>query len=134
MPGDEILPDAALQTTRAALPQGPEHIGHGWCRWDCRREGAYTYDWIERLLGIDIRNEYRILPEFQHLEPGEYVGQTEKGQGIQVREVQTERSLVLQWVPARSTWSFGLYPEGDRRTRLVSRNRMPGNGPLFWAG
>ena len=27
------------------------------------RGGAYTYDWIERRLGIDIRNTDRVIPE-----------------------------------------------------------------------
>jgi hypothetical protein len=96
------------------------------------RAGAYTYDWIERLLGIDIENSDRILPEFQHLEVGEVLGLNAKGQGIAVRQVEPQRFLVLQWLPQNSTWTFGLYPEGDQRTRLVSRNRLPRSGPLFW--
>ena len=42
----------------------------------------------------------------------------------------SERFLVLQWVPAGSTWTFGLYPQNGR-TRLVSRNRLRGRGPKF---
>ncbi len=94
---------------------------------------AYTYDWIERLLGIDIENADRILPEYQHLEPGEFMGINDKGNGVLVRDVLPERFLVLQWKPARSTWTFGLYPENDS-TRLISRNRLSGSGPLFWLG
>jgi hypothetical protein len=97
------------------------------------RAGAYTYDWIERLLGIDIENADRILPEYQHLEVGETLALSKKGDGVVVREVQPQRFLVLQWVPARTTWSFGLYPENGS-TRLVSRNRMPGSGAIFWLG
>jgi len=41
---------------------------------------------------------------------------------------------VLQWTPARSTWSFVLAPRDDGSTRLISRNRLPGSGPLFWLG
>jgi hypothetical protein len=96
------------------------------------RAGAYTYDWIERLLGIDIENSDRILPEFQHLEPGEMIGLNEKGNGLRVIAVEDGRHLVLQWVPAGSTWTFGLYPAAPRQTRLVSRNRIRGAGPLFW--
>jgi hypothetical protein len=98
------------------------------------RAGAYTYDWIERLLGIDIENKDCILPEYQHLEVGEALGLNDKGEGLAVREVLPPRFLVLQWVPANSTWAFGLYPQEGGSTRLVSRNRLSGSGPLFWLG
>ena len=135
MPGDDVVPEASLQTTRAiTIEAGPEHIWPWLVQMGPRpRAGAYTYDWIERLLGIDIESRDRILPEFQHLEAGEALGLNDRGQGLRVLEVQPERFLVLQWVPARSTWAFGLYAEGGR-TRLVSRNLVVGSGPLFWAG
>jgi hypothetical protein len=136
MAGDEIVPDVSLQTTRAiAIEAGPEHIWPWLVQMGPRpRAGAYTYDWVERLLGIDIVNSDRILPQFQHLDAGEYMPLDSKGNGITAREVQPERHLVLQWVPAGSTWSFGLYAEPGGRTRLVSRNRIKGKGPMFWLG
>lgn len=135
MPGDEILADAALQTTRAiTIDALPEDIWPWLVQMGPRpRAGAYTYDWIERLLGIDIENSDRILPEYQHLEEGETLGLNERGQGIIVRQVEPPRFLILQWTPAISTWAFGLYQE-DGKTRLVSRNRLSGSGPLFWLG
>ena len=136
MPGDEILPDAALQTTRiVTINAPPDYIWPWLVQMGPRpRAGAYTYDWIERLLGIDIQNTDRILPEHQHLEVGEFLALNKKGNGIMVRDVQPERFLVLQWMPAKSTLAFGLYPEDGSRTRLVSRNRLHGSGPLFWLG
>jgi len=134
MPGDEILPEASLLTTRViTINAAPEYIWPWLVQMGPRpRAGAYTYDWIERLLGIDIENKDRILSEFQHLEAGENIGLNEKGEGLAVRAVDPQRSLVLQWIPARSTWTFALYPEPDGTTRLVSRNRLAGSGPLFW--
>ena len=93
----------------------------------------YTYDWIERRLGIDIANSDRILPEFQHLEPGEFFALNKDGtNGLTVRRVDPERALVLQWT-AGSSWAFILLPEEDS-TRLISRNRIPGGGWKFWLG
>ena len=37
------------------------------------RGGAYSYDWIERRLGIDIRNTDRVIPELQHLKVGDEI-------------------------------------------------------------
>ena len=136
MPGDDILPDANLQTTRAiTIDTPPGQIWPWLVQMGPRpRAGAYTYDWIERFLGIDIENTDRILPEFQHLEAGDFLALNDKGNGLAVREVQPERFLVLQWLPAKSTWAFGLYPRDDGSTRLVSRNRLSGSGPLFRLG
>jgi len=136
MPGDEILPDASLQTTRAVTVRVPPNRIWPWLvqMGPRPRAGAYTYDWIERLLGIDIENTDRILPEYQHLDVGEFLALNEKGNGIVVRDVQRERFLVLQWEPAKSTWVFGLYPKDNDTTRLVSRNRLRGSGPLFRLG
>ena len=35
------------------------------------RGGAYTYDWIENLLGLDMHSVDRVLPEFQHPQLGD---------------------------------------------------------------
>jgi hypothetical protein len=136
MPGDDLLPIASLQTTRAVTIEARPHAIWPWlAQMGPRpRAGAYTYDWIERLLGIDIANSDRILPEFQQLEAGQAIGLNEKGEGLAVRQVEVERTLVLQWVPGPATWTFALYPDGMGITRLISRNRIPGKGPLFWLG
>jgi hypothetical protein len=133
MPGDELLPGASLQATRAITIDAPPSAIWPWLvqMGPRPRAGAYTYDWIERLLGIDIENADRILPAFQHLSVGDVLGLNAKGEGIAVREVQPERFLVLQWIPANSTWTFGLYPLSSGKTRLVSRNRLAGAGPWF---
>lgn len=38
------------------------------------RGGAYTYDWIENVLGLDMRSVDRALPGFQHPEIGDTIG------------------------------------------------------------
>jgi len=131
MPGDDLLPGANLQTTRAVIVQAsPERTWPWLAQMGPRpRAGVYTYDWVERRLGIDIENSDRIMPEFQHLEPGEFFALNKSGTtGLTVRSVDPGRSLVLQWTPADSTWSFGLYPAEDGTTRLISRNRLKVEG------
>lgn len=137
LPGDEILDDVAIQTTRAITVEAPPEAIWPWLvqMGPTPRAGVYTYDWIERRLGIDIENSDRILPEYQHLEVGEYFPlNARKDNGLTVRQVEERRALVLQWTPARSTWAFVLVPREDGSTRLISRNRLPGSGPLFWLG
>jgi hypothetical protein len=135
LPGDEILDAAAIQTTRAVTVEaGVEHIWPWIVQMGPRpRAGVYTYDWIERMLGIDIENADRILPEFQTLAVGERFTLNESS-GLTVRRVEPGRALVLQWTPNDATWTFALLPDGPTRTRLLSRNRIPGGGVGFWAG
>lgn len=134
MPGDDILPDAVLQTTRSVTIDAPVEDVWPWLvqMGGGDRAGAYTYDWIERWLGIEIRNSDRILPEYQHLDVGQFLELNQQGTGLVVRDVATNKHLVLQWEPAQSTWTFALYPLDEGKTRLVSRNRLRSTGAMFW--
>ncbi len=136
MPGDELLAAPAIQTTRVVTVEtAPDRIWPWLLQMGPRpRAGVYTYDWVERRLGIDIENSDRILPEFQHLEAGEFFELSPgQPQGLRVREVRPLEALVLQWEPAESTWTFALYPNADAgRTRLVSRNRIQAHGLRSW--
>ena len=38
------------------------------------RGGAYTYDWIENLLGLNMHSADRVLADFQHPEIGDGFG------------------------------------------------------------
>lgn len=137
LPGDELLDRVAIQTTRAATVNAtPESIWPWLLQMGPKpRAGVYTYDWIERLLGIDIENSGRLMPEFQHLEPGEFLPLNKnRDNGLVVARVEADRALVLRWRPATSTWAFVLVPQADGTTRLISRNRIPGSGIGFWLG
>jgi hypothetical protein len=135
--GDSILAAANLQTTRAITVDAPPGRVWPWLvqMGPSPRAGVYTYDWIERLLGIDIENADHILPQYQELEAGEFLALNKDGSnGLHVREVQPERALVLQWKKEGSTWAFVLNPTPEGRTRLISRNRLVGTGPAFALG
>jgi len=131
MPGDEIIPGAVLQTTRATTIEAPQDCVWPWLvqMGPRPRGGAYTYDWIENLFGLDIHSVDQILPEFQHLEAGDVIGR--EGLGLTVRLVEPGWYLVLEWLGAAATWTFGLYPGKGGTTRLIFRNRLRGSGPLF---
>ena len=137
LPGDELLTAVAIQTTRATtVHAAPEAIWPWLVQMGPKpRAGVYTYDWLERRLGIDIENGNRILPEYQELAVGTVFRLSPESEtGLVVREVLPARALVLQWTPANSTWAFVLDPQPDGTTRLISRNRIPGSGWRFWAG
>lgn len=96
------------------------------------RGGFYTHEWVENLLGADIHNADRIVPELQDLAVGEKVRLTPDpylglpGQTMNVAEVRPQRSLVYrQTLPSggTGTWAFELRPQGPGGTRLLMRRR-----------
>jgi hypothetical protein len=48
------------------------------------RGGAYTYDWIENLFGLDMHSADAIMPEFQHLAVGDVLPLGPDGPGMRV--------------------------------------------------
>ena len=112
----------ALPLVRSAstLPYPP--CGHGWRRWGpSPRGGAYTYDWIESLLGLDMPSTDRVLPQFQHPQVGDTIGFGSN----RMRLARVEPGRVLAWrsEDGNWVWTFVLRSE-DGRTRLISRNRF----------
>jgi hypothetical protein len=120
--GDELMPDAGIVATRAVGIDAPPSAVWPWIvQIGPGRGGAYTYDWIERRLGIDIRNVDRIVPELQHLALGDEIAMP--SYAMRVERLEPERALVVRSSNLAWVWSFELRPAG-RGTRLISRNRF----------
>jgi hypothetical protein len=135
MPGDALLPAAPLVTTRAvSVDADPSAIWPWLVQMGPRRGGAYTYDWIENLMGLDMHSADRILPEFQDLKPGDTMALGENGPVMEVAELDPQHALVFRSQDGAWVWAFGLYRRGGS-TRLVSRNRIqpPDPSPLYRA-
>jgi hypothetical protein len=122
LPGDELLEEADGVSTRAITIDAPANAVWPWLAQmgPSPRGGAYTYDWVENLLGLDMQSVDRVLPEFQHPEVGDTI---ELGSNrmriarIEPRHVFAWRSEDGNWV-----WTFVLEETGGA-TRLISRNR-----------
>ena len=85
------------------------------------RGGAYTYDWIENLLGLDMHSVERVLPEFQHPEVGDTIGYGTNRMRVEL--VEPERALAWRSEDGNWVWTFVLDDRGGA-TRLISRNRF----------
>jgi type III secretion system FlhB-like substrate exporter len=126
LPGDELMPAARVVATRAVEIDAPPAAVWPWLvQMGPGRAGAYTYDWIERRLGIDIRNVRRIVPELQQLAVGDEIPMP--GYAMCAEIVDHERTLAFRSTDGRWVWSFELVPTGDG-TRLLSRNRIDTSG------
>jgi hypothetical protein len=133
MPGDDAVRDPYVTTTRAVtINVAPKDVWPWLLQIGAGRAGLYSYDWLDRLFGfIHGPSADRIIPEFQQLSVGDLIP-IGRGPSWPVTILEPERVLVLEPVPGRVTWSFGLYP-ADSATRLVSRVRMRlYSRPVVW--
>lgn len=125
MPGDEIIDPAEFQSTRAITIDAPPRYVWPWLvQMGEGRGGAYTYDWIENVLGLDMHSADRIVEEWQHMEKGDRFPMGKKGDYMEVMELDPERTLLFLHSDGNWTWCFTLEPLGDSQTRFVSRNRI----------
>jgi hypothetical protein len=123
LPGDELLEDADGVATRAITVDAPASAVWPWLAQmgPSPRGGAYTYDWIENLLGLNMHSSDRVLPEYQHPVAGESLGFGSNT--MTFRLVEPEHVLALQSADGNWVWAFVLR-EHDGKTRLISRNRF----------
>jgi hypothetical protein len=124
LPGDELLPEADIVSTRAVTIDAPPGAVWPWLvQMGSGRGGAYTYDWIENLLGLRMHSARQILPQFQDLKVGD---ELPLGPGRPVMRVEVcdpEQALAIRFAGGDWVWIFALFAE-DGRTRLISRNRI----------
>ena len=123
LPGDELLEDADGVATRAITIDAPRSAVWPWIAQmgPAPRGGAYTYDWIENLLGLDMHSADRVLPEFQRPEVGDGFGFGANRMSYTI--VEPERVLAIRSAHGDWVWTFILEEQGGK-TRLISRNRF----------
>jgi hypothetical protein len=137
LPGDELLPGAGLVTTRAITIDAPPDAIWPWLvQMGSGRGGAYTYDWIENLFGLNMHSAGEILPEFQDLKAGDELPMGPRQPVMRVEVLDPQRALAIRISDGNWAWIFALLPEADS-TRLISRNRittagMPPAARLFY--
>src|SRR3954463_10639211 len=73
LPGGDLLADADGVATRAITIDAPRSAVWPWIAQmgPSPRGGAYAYDWIENLLGLNMHSADCVLPEFQHPQAGD---------------------------------------------------------------
>ena len=134
MPGDAEIKNPTHVTTRAVTIRArPDEIWSWLVQMGYQRGGMYSYDWIDRLLGIlDRPSADRILPEFQHLEVGDVIPMG-SGPSWPVAAIEPNQSIVLviREPGTEYTWSWGLYELDEGTTRLVLRIRTRLTKPLM---
>jgi hypothetical protein len=123
LPGDELLEDADGVATRAIEIHAPASAVWPWIvqMGPSPRGGAYTYDWIENLLGLNMHSVHAVLPEFQHPVVGDTIGFG--ANRMRLERVEPERVLTWRSQDGNWVWTFVL-TQTNGMTRLISRNRF----------
>ena len=124
MPGDEVVQQPTFNATRAVTIQArPEEIWPWLVQIGITRAGWYSYDWVDNL---GRPSAERILPDLQRLAVGDVVPMSPNGKaGLRVKAFEQHQWLL--WGDKHgdvSTWCWGLYPQDENHTRLISRVRI----------
>jgi hypothetical protein len=128
LPGDDLLDPADIVATRAIGIDAPPSAIWPWLvQMGPGRAGAYTYDWVENLFGLDMHSADRIHEEWQDLDVGDVLRSREGRPGMRVEILEPDRTLSTRSEAGDWVWTFVLVPENGS-TRLLSRNRIAMKG------
>jgi hypothetical protein len=127
LPGDDLVPEPAVQSTRAVTVHAPASAVWPWlAQIGQDRGGFYSYEWLENLAGCRMKNADRIHPEWQRREVGDTV-MLHWASGLPVALYEPGEALGL------AGWGvFALRPIDPDSTRLLARQRQR-PGPGRWA-
>ncbi len=126
LPGDDEIKDPIHIITHAVTIRASSSEIWPWLvQMGYRRGGMYSYDCIDRLLGIlDRPSSNRILPEFQHLAVGDIIPMG-RPPSWPVKAIEPNRLLLILINESdyKVSWCFLLDEINQRQTRLNLRIR-----------
>lgn len=130
-PGDDLVPDPRLITTRAVTIHAPVSQVWPWLiQLGQGRGGLYTFQRLENLAHCQIENVDEIRPELQDLAAGDCVRLGPEGYPYySVQAILPEEALILVTPPGDDastvgTWVFYVAPVDSSTTRLIARSRL----------
>jgi hypothetical protein len=120
MPGDELVPKASMQATRAITIDAPPALVWPWIvQMGYRRAGFYTYDLLDNA-GVDSAD--RILEQYQPPTIGDWMPMAKRINETTAFKVKAFAiNQWLLWAKPDSTWAWKLVPLEGGRTRLIAR-------------
>ena len=120
MPGDDAVPKASFNATRAITIAAPPEMVWPWIvQMGYRRAGFYTYALLDNA-GYESADE--VLEEFQHPRIGDWMpmaGKVSETTAFKVKAFETNEWLL--WQKPDSSWGWKLVVLSDGTTRLITR-------------
>jgi hypothetical protein len=130
-PGDELAPAAVDVYTRAIDVSAPAELIWQWVvQFGLGRAGFYSYELIERLVGIPVRNVESLLPDHQDLKVGEEIKLHPEAPGIPVGMIAPGQHVcfgepgetTVRTSDPRRSWSIYVVPTSPSSARLILRS------------
>jgi hypothetical protein len=120
MPGDELVPRASFNATRAITVDAPPWLVWPWIvQMGYRRAGFYSYDLLDNA-GYDSADH--VLEEYQHPQVGDWMPMAKRVNETTAHRVKAlEPNVWMLWAKPDSTWAWKLIPLDGDRTRLIVR-------------
>jgi hypothetical protein len=121
LPSDGLVVAPTFNSTRAiTIAALPEQVWPWIVQMGLSRTGWYSYDLLDNLGRPSAR---RIIPELQHLQPGDIVPMSPDGtKGMAVHSMNAPHSMV--WgEPGGTTWAWQLDETDTGSTRVITRVR-----------
>jgi len=89
------------------------------------RGGFYSFEFLENMIGCDIHNANRILPEFQHLTVGDSIKLHPEAPGIPVILADSAKAIVLA-AAIKTRWMPPVGRFFSRKRISTPRDLLPG--------
>ena len=140
LPGDDLVAEPAIQTTRAITVAAAPHDVWPWViQLGADRGGFYSYDWLENLFGLHVHSANRVVDEWQERSLGDLVYADANGRGWwYVMVVRPDDALVLkvgdpalgrpverhEGIGWEFLWTFAVREGAGGTTRLLVRERV----------
>ncbi|HVZ35178.1 MAG TPA: hypothetical protein VG963_22280, partial [Polyangiaceae bacterium] len=142
-PGDELLPEPAWSWTHATEIEAPAPAVWPWlAQIGADRAGFYSYQWLENLVGCELRNAESIHPEWE-VRRGQDLILHPDPRAPRLRVIAVERGRYFlahapadpgararheTWVAA--SWLLYIEPLSEQRCRVISRYRVDNSDDL----
>ena len=130
-PGDVLTPSAIKTFTRAIDVDASAEIVWSWVvQLGLERAGFYSYELLERMVGIPVKNVEVLLPDYQLLELGTEIKLHPNAPAIPIGALLEARYICFGQIgnttantpDPRRSWSIYIEPLNQKSCRLILRS------------